>query len=172
MLRVSLAQPSIHQLQHQAEGLRGMRDHSPLCCSYGRSPFVDKSLQTAVASERYLSFYAHSHTVVQSTQRTIMWIQVLLCPEGKEIQMNQNDFFIFFLSPILCPLVVTHTRYTPLFHFSLQANTAMSLGEFLSAGSHPYSDFSVISGISLYQNPDMLGEAHVCKSKAALQACL
>lgn len=149
MLRVSLAQPSIHQLQHQAEGLRGMRDHSPLCCSYGRSPFVDKSLQTAVATERYLSFYAHSHTVVQSTQRAIMWIQVLLCPKGKEIQMNQNDFSVFFFSPILCPLVVAHTRYTPLFHFSLQANTAMSLGEFLSAGSHPYSNLSFQEYLSI-----------------------
>lgn len=171
MLRVSLAQPSIHQLQHQAEGLHGMRDHSTLCCSYGRSPFVDKSLQTAVATERYLSFYAHSHTVVQSTQRAIMWIQVLLCPEGKEIQMNQNDFSVFFFSPILCPLVVAHTRYTPLFHFFPTSKYSDVTGRVPLCWQSSIFQF-VISGISLYQNPDMLGEVHVCKSKAALQACL
>lgn len=54
--------------------------------------------------------------------------------------------------------------------FPAKKNTRMSLGELHSANKTLHSKFSATLVISLYQNPNVLGEAYVCKSQEAFQA--
>jgi len=65
-----------------------------------------------------------------------------------------------------------HVPYLKLFQFFPEKeNTRMSLGQLHSANKPLCSKFSATSVISLSENPNVLEEAHICKSQEALQAC-
>lgn len=72
-----------------------------------------------------------------------------------------------FFHPYCAPYLKCISDKLVFFSFSLKKKT---LGELHSANKPPYSKFSATSVRSLSQNPNVLGEAHVCKSQEALQA--
>lgn len=83
------------------------------CFCNSRSSFVDKILQTTVATkpQRYLShlpLLAHcgsEHSMYCNTE-----IQAPLCPDVRVIQRIQNEFSVFFLLHVLCPLLEAYSE--------------------------------------------------------------
>lgn len=83
-------------------------------CFYNtRSSFVGKILQTTVATrpQRYLSHLPLlAHCGSEDSMYCNTKIQAPLCPDVRVIQRIQNDFSVFFLLHILCPLLEEYSE--------------------------------------------------------------
>lgn len=165
--RISSAQPAIHHPQYWTEGLLGVHDHStPLLLQqefFCRQKSLDlcgnRALEVFIILAHMLWFTALNKLRHQDPGTSLSWHQ-------------RDSKLLYFLSSTHT-MLLTWSTYQINFHFSVfpcKKNIRMSLGELHSTNKPPYSTFSVTSAISLYQNSDMLGEAHICKSQESLQA--